>query len=395
MIKRTISIAFDGSYGERFEKNAYLPMINYLGESICRCYGIGFPRGHEYTNEPLNKLVLTKIPTRMRRMIFNKYCSIKKYPDYYPYWWQGKLFDSFVANKMKNDKSYAFLTKSNMVQTIKTAKFMGKKIIILASSSEPMRQYDRYHDECKEFGITSNSIYGDEKFRDECNFGYMQADRIITISDVSTTTYLKGGYSPDILHLVPLTGTNFKIKAQGSSNRGKKAFISTAVHSMIKGTHRLLNSWKIAGIQSIPLVIVGSLSNDLKEYISKYGPYQNVIFAGFQNDLDSYYRQYDAVGILMSLSEGAGRTTPELMSHGFPMIVSPDATCDLIMDGVNGYIIDYRNEEALAERLRWFAEDWRRVWNMREIVLDTVKNRNLKDFGQDMGKYLEYLLEII
>ena len=71
----------------------------------------------------------------------------------------------------------------------------------------------------------------------------------------------------------------------------------------------------------------------MKEFIKTYGPFQNVRYVGFQGDLRSWYQDYDAVGVLMSLSEGAGRTTPEMMSFGFPMITSPDATCDIVKDG--------------------------------------------------------------
>ena len=90
----------------------------------------------------------------------------------------------------------------------------------------------------------------------------------------------------------------------------------------------------------------------------------------------------------MSLSEGAGRTTPEMMSFGFPMITSPDATCDIVKDGENGYIIESDNEEGLAERLRWFAEDWNRVHAMRANVLMSVSQRTVFDYSCELAQFM-------
>ena len=95
----------------------------------------------------------------------------------------------------------------------------------------------------------------------------------------------------------------------------------------------------------------------------------------------------------MSLSEGAVRVTPEMMSFGFPMIVSPDATCDLVIDGYNGRIVDPFDGDGLVKALRYFADDWNRVYALRQNVLDSVRKRTTKDFSEELGEYLLSLLQ--
>lgn len=387
-----ISVAFNSCFGEWFEKETYLPMLQRWGNLLEKCYGIGFPRNYIYTNEPIEKMQLTKIPTRMRRFIFEPYCKVLGKADYYPYTWQGILFDEWVSRKIKHDGADVFLTRSNMQRTISLVKECHKELVVLATSSEPVRQYNRYIRECDEFGIKNRSVYGDANFRDRCDYGYKQADRIVTISKVSNNTYLEGGYTRDKLFTVPLTGSSFEVDENRTTEGKRKAFISTAFHSMIKGTHRLLLAWRDAKIEGIPLVIIGRVHDDLKEFIDKHGPFKNVIFEGHRNDLSQFYDGYDAVGILMSLSEGACRTTPELMSKGFPMIVSPDATCDIVEDGKNGFIINSEDVKGLAERLQWFAEDWERVNQFRDSVYFSVKNRKSSDYGLELAEYVLTLI---
>lgn len=387
-MEKKISVAFNCCYGAGFEKRTYLPMLERWGEQLEFCYGIGFQRGYHFTNEPIDHMILTKIPTRVNRYIFHHFCRLMHKPMFYPYMWQGELLDYMVAQRMKADKSDIFFTRASMTRCIDTAKKMGKRLVILASSSEPVRQYDRYVSECDKFDVKHRAVYGNEHFRDTCDYGYKRADNIITISNVSNKTYLDGGYGVSILKMIPLTGTSFHVDEGICIESKQKAFISTAVHSMIKGTHRLLLAWKKAGIKDIPLVIAGSLHEDMEEFVSRYGPFENVVFTGYQGNLEKFYNDYDAVGILMSFSEAAGRTTPELMSKGFPMIVSPDATCDIVVDGVTGYVIEPTEEDVLASRLAWFAEDWERVYALRKNVFKAVRDRRSSDFGVEVAEYI-------
>lgn len=384
-----ISIAFAISYANA---GKYLPLMKYLDNKICHCYGIGFPRNYKFSDEPIEKMKLTKIPTRISCYAVGTYVKIAKAPQYLVYWSRIQLFDKWVAKKIASDSSKIVYTSPLLLRTVKACKKAGKIVVLEAGNSEPEREHERIEmDYCK-YGITQKYVYGNPVFKNTCKKSFELADKIITISQTSLNTYIEADYDIRRLEMIPLTGTDFPLQEDVDYSTKRKAFISTAFHNFIKGTQHLLLAWKMAHIEDIPLILVGRICEDLQEFIDKYGPFDNVIFAGHQSNLKEWYKQYDAVGVLMSLSEGAGRTTPEMMSFGFPMIVSPDATCDLIVDGENGYIIDPYDEVALKNRLVWFANDWTRVGNMRDRVLASLANRSVKDFSLDVAKYLESLI---
>lgn len=384
-----ISIAISSTYGNQ---GKYLPLLNQLGDELCYAYGIGFPRNYQYTDEPLKKMRLTKIPSRISGFIVNPFGKILHYPQYYTYWSNVKLCDAFFAGKAAKDDSRVIFTNPLLTDTVRKSKEAGKLVVVEAGNSEPAREHERIIKEYELFGIKNKYVYGNPGFRDACMKSYDLADYIITISHVSARTYEDAGYDMDKFKFIPLTGTDMPVQDIHANTGKKKAFISTAFHNFIKGTHRLLLAWQKAGIKDIPLIIAGRLCEDMQEFIDKYGPFENVIYAGHQSALQEWYKQFDAVGVLMSLSEGAGRTTPEMMSFGFPMIVSPDATCDIVLDGWNGYIVDPYNENALVEKLLWFADQWERVYQMRRDTLAAVSQRSVYDFSVELGEFLLSLL---
>lgn len=383
-----VSVAFNISFSAPFDRAAYLPLLLELGEHLENCYCQGFARGYKPNEEPIEKMSTTKIPSRVKRYIFDNLCKVLKIPLETSYFWQCKLFDYLVARKLKNDSSDVLILHGNMRRSIDIAKKMGKKIVVLADMSEPKRQYKEYVKEKKEFNIGAYNSYGDSKFMELYNDSLMRADYIVTISNLSNKTYIDAGYSPDKLKMIPLMNSSFTCRNDSIKRDKKRAFICTANHSLLKGTHRLLSAWKKAKISDVPLIIIGRIYADMKEYINKYGPFENVIFEGFRNDLEEYYDSYDAVGILLSFSEAAVRTTAEMIKKGFPMIVSPDATCDLVKNGYNGFIVNPRNEEGIVSKLRWFNENWIRTIEMRPHVLASVKEETIENYGRNIAKFL-------
>lgn len=380
-----ISVCFT----EVFFKSRQIVILNKLGNRLCCGYGYGFERGHKFTNEPLGKMYLTKIPRRISAFVIKKIADLFNYPKYYVYWGCCAIFDRIVAKKVANDESKIVFVK-NCPHTIKACKAKGKVVIIEAGNSEPKREYSRITMEYDRFSIKKKYIYGDKKYLQR-NIDMLQcADMIISISKVSMQTYLDAGMRADKIKLISLAGCSWKVDMNYRPAGKSKAFITTGFHNFIKGTHRLLLAWKKSEIKNIPLLVVGTLCEDMQEFIAKYGPFDNVQYLGQypHSKLKDLYGTYSACGALLSLSEGAGRVTPEMMSFGFPMIVSPDATCDLVEDGVNGYIIDPTDEAAIVARLRWFADDWKRVEAMNEAVINSVKSRTMEDYAIEVADYL-------
>lgn len=384
---KTISIAITSTYSLKDGGRRYIPIIKGLSDKLEFCYGIGFPRNYSPKDIPLDKMRLTKLPTRVA-MIVSRLGMILALPRYSKYLVRVEILDSYVAKRLKDDKADVLLVNPVLVKTVRKAKQMGKTVVAEAGNSEPYREYKKCEDDYLNYGIKHKHIYGNKKFEDRVKKSLELADHIVSISNVSLKTYLDANYNPEKFKLIPLTGTDFPVATSEIDIYKERAFISTAFHSFVKGTHRLLLAWDKASIKDIPLIIVGDICEDLQEFINKYGPFNNVIYAGHRSDLKEWYKNYNAVGVLMSLSEGAGRTTPEMMSFGFPMIVSQDATCDIVVNGLNGYVVDLHDEDRIVEILHYFAEDWNRVLSMRKDVVRSVKMRTMEDYSIELMAYL-------
>ncbi len=366
--------------------------MEMLGERLCIFYGMGMPRGKKLPDFLKGHTVTTKIASRTAGFALSPILKWLHLPKYYSFLYNAKMLDYLIANKIASDESDIVLVSPLLPRTIERCKKNGKLVVVEAGNSEPEREHNRIMSEYKEFNIKHKYLYGDARFKNACLKSLELADKIITISKVSHETYVNAGYPEEKLKLIPFTGTDMPLQ-QYEANVGKeKAFITTAFHNFIKGTQRLLLAWQKANIKDIPLVVVGRQCEDMQEFVKKYGPFQNVAFKGYvKGSLSDFYKQFDAVGCLFSLSEGAVRTTPELMSFGFPMITSPDATCDLIKEGYNGYIIEPTDVDAITRRLKWFAEDWSRVHALRNNVLGSVERRTMDDYSIELAAYLESL----
>lgn len=385
---RKISIAFPLDFNSRGAQNKYAPMIEKIGDRVENVYGI---RSVKDKNDNKPNMVVTWIPSLVSWHIVKRLQKIFKYPDYYTYLSNVFCFDLIMAKRIARDNSEILFTSPLLKNTVKCAKQAGKIVVVEAGNSEPEREYKRVSEDYLKYKINNKYIYGNPIYNNICKESFENADFIISISKVSLDTYRESGYDLKKFKLISLAGTDFEKQKEIITGRKKRAFITTAFHSFIKGTHRLLLAWRKAEIRDIPLIIVGNLCEDIKQFIDENGPFDNVIFVGPQSNLAEWYLDYDAVGILLSLSEGAGRVVPEMMSFGFPMITSMDASCDLVKNNENGFIVDVFNENDIIDKLRYFAEDWDRVKQMRKTVLQSVSKRTIRDFSIELADFLSGL----
>ena len=385
---RKISIAFPLDFNSRGAQNKYAPMIEKIGDRVENVYGI---RSFKDKNDNKPNMVVTWIPSLVSWHIVKRLQKIFKYPAYYTYLSNVFCFDLIMAKRIARDNSEILFTSPLLKNTVKCAKQAGKIVVVEAGNSEPEREYKRVSEDYLKYKINNKYIYGDPIYKNICKENFENADFIISISKVSLNTYRESGYDLKKFKLISLAGTDFEKQKEIITGRRKRAFITTAFHSFIKGTHRLLLAWRKAEIRDIPLIIVGNLCEDIKQFIDENGPFDNVIFVGPQSNLAEWYLDYDAVGILLSLSEGAGRVVPEMMSFGFPMITSMDASCDLVKNNENGFVVDVFNENDIIDKLRYFAEDWDRVKQMRKTVLQSVSKRSIRDFSIELADFLSGL----
>jgi glycosyltransferase involved in cell wall biosynthesis len=119
-----------------------------------------------------------------------------------------------------------------------------------------------------------------------------------------------------------------------------------------KGVHYLLQAWQELSLPEAELLLVGvnQMPND---WLSKYRDRVRLTGSVPHSSLNVYYSSAN-VFVLPSLVEGFGLVLLEAMACGIPIITTPNTGGpDIIIDGIEGFIIPIRDVEALKVKIAW------------------------------------------
>jgi glycosyltransferase involved in cell wall biosynthesis len=96
----------------------------------------------------------------------------------------------------------------------------------------------------------------------------------------------------------------------------------------------------------------GALREELKEYVNKLALEPNVTFLGSVTaGLEEVYRTMDVFLLTSQYGESFPNVILEAMSAAVPVVATHiSAIPEIIVDGYNGFLVEKRNPEALAER---------------------------------------------
>jgi glycosyltransferase involved in cell wall biosynthesis len=138
-----------------------------------------------------------------------------------------------------------------------------------------------------------------------------------------------------------------------------------------KGVHYLLEAWKKLRIPNSELVFIGQIEEGMESVMKKYDGLFTYKGHVKHEDLYKEYGQA-SVFVLPSLQEGSALVTYEAMACGLPSIVTTN-TGSVIRNGVDGYIIPIRDEEAIMEKLQYMFEHEEALASMGNSALNYVQ----------------------
>ena len=115
-----------------------------------------------------------------------------------------------------------------------------------------------------------------------------------------------------------------------------------------------------------------------------------------KKQLESYYKSYDVL-LFPSYKDELGLVLCEALAHGMVLIArNSSAQNEIVLDGVNGYLMDYdSHHEEWAGKLRVLNENRERLRKMGEESL-SLANELLspKVFVRKVNKAIDFLLEM-
>jgi len=150
-----------------------------------------------------------------------------------------------------------------------------------------------------------------------------------------------------------------------------------------KGLDSLLSAFAqcLAQMPHLQLCIVGNgpLEAQVYKRAQALGIGHAVKFEGFVEDIAQYYRRSRLVA-LTSLYEGFPNVLIEALTFGVPVVAfdCPSGPREIIMDGVNGFLVPLRDEALFAEKLK---EALRMKWD-RKTIKNTAKKYTVETISR-------------
>lgn len=365
--------------GENYKAKAMFPLINYLYDHFLlgKAYGIWDKQDTvSYRSEILKKLKRSKIVKIMFKAIS---LLLKNSTRLDPYLVREKVFGLCACIFFKTDAEIV-LVKPRPSFLIQKLKKQGKIIVIDASENHPCYTKQMLQEECKRFGIPIvHNNYTNQKAIKDYEKAVFLADYLICRSKFSAQTYITRGFPQNRISVISLETDEIMIAPRPISEE-EIVFVCVANHGILKGTHKLLKIWKEKKIKN-RLLIIGKIYTEMEPYIKEVENLKNIEILGSmtREKIAKLYQTNKCVGVLMSVSESYGRSVYECLCTSTPVLVTPTCTCDLVEDGINGYIVSSYEEEAIYQKLLTIISmDKEAYKKMSEAVYQTIHRKKDK-----------------
>lgn len=226
---------------------------------------------------------------------------------------------------------------------------------------------------------------------------YEEADAIIVPSQFCKQTLIDYGVSDAKIHRVPF-GT--KVLGAGPRRRPSKIFRVLYIGGLrvLKGIPYFFQAAEmLKDLPDIEFILVGGGAEaPIAKLLGKHQ--DHVRYVGFKAKAELFSEIYPSGSVLVqpSLLEGMSYVVIEALSHGLPVIVTPNTGAeDFITDGQEGLVVPIRSAEAIAEKIRLLYEDRHRLEEMSEAAFELSHGLGWSwdDYGQSVEKVYQSTME--
>ena len=174
-------------------------------------------------------------------------------------------------------------------------------------------------------------------------------DRVVVFSEFSRRTFLAAGVPGDklVVNQLGVDPGRYRDVTRTADNTFRVLFLG--VLSQRKGISYLIDGFQRVAIPNSELLLVGTPWRGHSPWAGIHGirhlPWID------QRETPTLFGTADVL-VLPSLVEGLARVLLEAMAAGVPVIATPNTGAeDIVRDGVDGYIVPIRDDDAIADRL--------------------------------------------
>ena len=222
---------------------------------------------------------------------------------------------------------------------------------------------------------------------------FRNADKIRTLTNYFAERIKEVAPRKDYFIFPTFTDIDYFLEEKNTSF--KKYILIVAVLSPVKNTETLIDAFSGVHKQfpDFKLVVAGEgpSAGDLVSRVKDLGLENSVVFTGKLSIQQVREAMKDCyVFVLPSLSEGFGRVLIEAMALGKPIIASRvGGIPEIVKDGENGFLVEPKDTELLAEKLSLLLRDETLAKNMGNRGYEFCKAR----FSNK--KYVENFVDLI
>ncbi len=172
-------------------------------------------------------------------------------------------------------------------------------------------------------------------------------------------------------------------RSMGSGDRVQFGFIGTLAPA--KGIELLLETFLRVDLSNAELRIAGAGLPNYEAYLRKRYACDRIHFLGYSQPKD-FFPTIDVLIVPSMLNEALGMVVPEAFAYDVPVIASRRGGIpEMVKDGVNGFLFEPKQPQALAALLRLIAENPQQIDNLRQNVV--VSSKPFLDVKGWLDKY--------
>jgi glycosyltransferase involved in cell wall biosynthesis len=221
------------------------------------------------------------------------------------------------------------------------------------------------------------------------------AVKYIVASSFTRTSLLEHGTRPEDVAVIPygVDLDRFKPPVAPPNNRKLELLFVGRINQR-KGIKYLLEALRLMDSSQVHLTICGRIVDDL----ALFKPYADQITirpSVATSDLIQAYQTSDLF-VFPSVAEGFAQVLLESLACGLPILsTTHTAAPDLIQNGLQGFVIEPRRPDLLAERIEWAITHRAQLMQMRSEARRCAENFTWQRFRTQVAKVASDYLDTL
>lgn len=286
----------------------------------------------------------------------DRFCELSNW-----YTFRDSWFDSWVANNLQNYPKIFVGFANASLKSFKMAKTFGSLLCLEAGSMHILEQEELLQEEFKKLKLIPLKISAQNKARmleeqQLANFIFVPSQHVLK-------SFVQNNIAEKKLIKIPY-GCNTEAFSADKKDLQKKSikqtkFLSVGMMGVQKGTHLVLEAWKILSrsnnLHKSQLHLIGGLGEDFKQIIKKYSNLPNLVIHGPKPHADLKKIYKDAhVFVHFSIQDGLAMVIGEAMAAGLTVICSQNSGgYELISNQKLGFVLPNFDVEKLYQKMLW------------------------------------------